>query len=167
MVIREGFLVYDPEWHLENWPDTIENSWIQVDAESDVNNFKHARLILNSRFDNKSIIITDYDELNDPVIARFMWCEHLDTYEIAGLFVDGAYHNTGIGYFIAKCMRNWLISTYKKIVTAPDPKVRTPEVEKIVRRGAIEWGDDTLIFLEEEDGQYYKYSEWKEKYPSI
>jgi GNAT superfamily N-acetyltransferase len=165
MITREGLLVYDPEWHNYNWPDIFENSWIQVDTEADSNNFKHARLVLNSRFENKSIVLTDYDPLNDVVVAKFMWCEHLDTYEISGLFVDGEYQNSGIGYFIAKCMRNWLIATYKKIVTAPDPKTRTVEVERIVKRGAVEWEDETLIFLEEADGQYYTYSKWKEVYP--
>lgn len=164
MIVRDKLLVYDIEWHINNWPALIGNAWIQVDPDIDNNNFRFARLICNSDFNDKTINIVENIYPEEEIIATFMWWTHLDMFEITGLFVSPEYQNTGIGYFMGNAMRNWLIYTYKKIVVAPPPASRTSYVEKIIKNAALEWQDDTLIFLEETDQKYYSYSEWVKVY---
>lgn len=164
MIMRDGPLVYDFEWHINNWPSLESNAWIQVDPEIDENNFRFSRLISNNDFDNQTINIVENIYPKEEIIATFMWWTHLDMFEITGLFVEPEYQSRGIGYFLASAARNWLIYTYKKMVVAPEPSSRSSYVEKIIKRGAIEWQDDTLIFLEESDQKYYSYSEWLKVY---
>lgn len=164
MLVREGNIVFDPEWDQNNWPTLFENSWIQVDPDVDQNNFSFARLIVSNDFDNKVIKIVENTYPEEYVAATFMWCTHLDTYEVTGLSVKGEYQSSGLGYFMANCMRNWLLYTYKKLVLAPPPQSRSPLVEKIIKNGAIEFQDSSSVFLEERDGLYYTYDEWVKIY---
>lgn len=177
MLIKDGNLRYDPEWSQNNWPNLNFNSWIQIDPLPDFNNFKKARLIINSDFENKTFNIVENTYSNEEIVSTLMWCEFENFYEVTGISIAGEGghpklpfrvldfgNSRSVTNFMANAVRNWLTLTYKIKIVAPPPINRSLQVEKLIKEIEIEFEDDSSPFLEESDGQYYYYSEWVKKF---
>lgn len=158
--VDDGLKIYYIGWIEENWPNFLPNSWIGIDKNIPTDDFRNAYLILNDKMPNHTIKLIDGPPENDnDVICKMSWTETDVTIDVTFLMTRIDYSGRGIGYFLSVGLKSWLQYKYNKIFRPPPPEARSPEVERIIKRCAIEHEDDFAEFLAD-DGKYYLYSEW-------
>ena len=170
MRMQDGELVWDDEYADKYWPDFDVDSWVKISSIPNDNNNYFANLVLDSTFTNKTINVTDVVPDNNNVIATMEWKEniHVDSPHgvILKLDVDENYRGSGVGFFFAGSIRSWFHMNRGMLLKEPPPgfPFRSDQLEPMIKRWSVELQDNSMLFYEPLDGQYYHYDDWVAKY---
>jgi GNAT superfamily N-acetyltransferase len=167
--MRETFkdIVHDPDFYNNEWPDIDISAWVCMEESLSENRFRSAYLVQTDDYDDKEFVISGMTLQENDIIGKIMWYEPegSDIYYIAGLFISDDYQNCGVGYFLGGSIRSFFaVQGIKFQAPPPLPDQRqNPYIENIISKWCIKYQDDIDEFLAE-DGNYYVYSEWYEKF---